>query len=98
MALLTESNYQMAPKTARKPKPDAERRSEVQPNRISPPPAAFFSFLKETKGITSWTARDLAKTLDLSPASTKQALAVLEMQGYVKPAESKGEWITTPAG
>jgi DNA-binding transcriptional regulator YhcF (GntR family) len=88
----------MAPKTVQKPKPDAERRSVAQPNRTSPPPVAFFSFLKETKGITSWTATDLAKTLNLSPAVTKHALAVLEMQGYVKPAESKGEWITTPAG
>lgn len=46
--------------------------------------------------MTSWSARDLAKALKISPAAAKQALAILEMQGYVKP--SGAEWITTPAG
>jgi hypothetical protein len=41
---------------------------------------------------------DFAKTLNLSTADAKEALAILEMQGYIKPAESKGEWTTTPAG
>lgn len=67
-------------------------------NKVARPPAALFSFLKETKGITSWTSHDFAKTVNLTPAAAKEALAILEMQGYVKPAESKGEWITTPAG
>lgn len=62
------------------------------------PPAALFSFLKETKGITTWSTRDFAKTLNLSPAMVKQALAILQMLGYIRPAGSKGEWITTPAG
>jgi len=47
--------------------------------------------------MTSWTARDLAKSLIISPAAAKQALTILEMQGYVKPTGS-AEWITTPAG
>ena len=47
--------------------------------------------------MTSWTPRDLAHALKISPAAAKQALAILEMQGYVKPAASS-EWITTPAG
>jgi|SRR5690242_12802368 DNA-binding transcriptional regulator YhcF (GntR family) len=62
------------------------------------PAAALFSFLKETRGETSWTVSDFAKTLRLSKAAAKQALAILEMQGYVKPLGSKGEWITTPQG
>ena len=47
--------------------------------------------------MTSWTAHDLARALKISPAAAKQALAILEMQGYVKPTGSK-EWTTTPAG
>jgi hypothetical protein len=57
----------------------------------------LFSFLKETRGITSWTGRDFAKTLNLSTADAKEALAILEMQGYVKATGSK-EWMTTPQG
>ena len=58
----------------------------------------MLSFLKETRGATSWTPRDLAKTLHLKPADARQAIAILEMQGYVKPSGSKGEWMTTPQG
>ena len=64
---------------------------------MSLPATASFSFLKETRGITSWTGRDFAKTLDLSTANAKEALAILEMQGYVKATGPK-EWMTTPAG
>jgi predicted ArsR family transcriptional regulator len=88
----------MAPKTARKPKSAHERPSRAQPaNNAAIPAAALFSFLKETRGMTSWTARDLARALKISPAAAKQALAILEMQGYVKPVGST-DWTTTPAG
>jgi hypothetical protein len=40
----------------------------------------------------------MAKSLKISLAATKQAVAILEMQGYVKPTGSKGEWTTTPQG
>ena len=33
--------------------------------------------------------------LRFGPAAAKRALAVLEMQVYVKPAGAKGEWLTT---
>jgi|SRR5437879_477643 len=86
----------MAPRIVRNPKPRTERRSQAQPmNTFSLPAAALFSFLKGTRGITSWTVRDLAKTLNVSPAAAKQALAILEMQGYVKPTGSS-DWMTTP--
>ena len=87
----------MAQKTARKPKPGPERRSEPQSSKASLPATALFSFLKETRGITSWTTRDFAKTLNLSTADAKEALAILEMQGYVRPTGSK-QWMTTPQG
>jgi hypothetical protein len=87
----------MAPRIARNSTPKQKRLFEEPTSRVSLPATALFSFLKETRGITSWTTRDFGKTLSLSTADAKEALAILEMQGYVKPAESKGEW-TTPAG
>src|SRR5438445_9313095 len=85
----------MALKLARNPKP--ESRSQSQLTKPSLPAAALLSFLKETRGITSWTAHDFAKTMNLNTAATKQALAILEMQGYVQPAGTK-EWMTTQQG
>ena len=62
------------------------------------PAAALFSFVKETRGLTSWTSSDLEKSLKIGPTAAKQALATLEMQGYVKSSATKGEWFTTEAG
>src|SRR5580704_11095375 len=59
--------------------------------------AAAFSFLKETKGLLTWTPGDLAKSLKISLAEAKQVLAALEMQGYIKP-HGRDEWLTTLAG
>lgn len=58
---------------------------------------AVFSFLKDTRGVVTWTAADLARTLRVSVAQTKQALPILEMQGYIRAAEHD-EWMTTIAG
>jgi hypothetical protein len=59
--------------------------------------AAAFSFLKETKGLLTWTPGDLAKSLKISLAEAKQVIAALEMQGYIKP-HGRDEWLTTLAG
>jgi DNA-binding transcriptional regulator YhcF (GntR family) len=88
----------MAPRIARNPKSRQKRLFEGPTGRVPLPATALFSFLRETRGTTGWTSRDFAKTLNLSTADAKEALAILEMQGYIKPAESKGEWITTTAG
>jgi DNA-binding MarR family transcriptional regulator len=88
----------MAPRIARNLKSRQKRLFEEPANRASLSAAALFSFLKDTRGITNWHGHDLAKTLKLSPAEAKQALAILEMQGYIKPAESKANVFTTPAG
>jgi len=58
--------------------------------------AEALSFLKETKGEVSWTAKEMAQTLRISAKEAEQALALLQMQGYVK--ASGKEWLTTPAG
>ena len=74
-------------------------RSSAGPaNKPSLPVGALFSFLKETQGAPTWALRDMAKALHIGSAAAKQALAMLEMQGYVKPAGSKDQWMTTPAG
>ena len=62
------------------------------------PADAALSFLKDTKGALTWTARDLADTLKIDRREAEQALAFLQAQGYVQPQGTKGQWITTPAG
>ena len=58
--------------------------------------AEALSFLKETKGEVSWSAKEMAQTLRISAKGAAQALILLQMQGYVK--ASGNEWLTTPAG
>jgi len=68
------------------------------------PAEAALSFLKDTKGTLTWSARDLADTLKINRREAQQALAFLQAQGYVQPARQEGsarsadQWITTPAG
>jgi hypothetical protein len=72
--------------------------------RSSPPqmpaiaPAAVWSFLKETRGQLSWTAKQLIDTLKISTPEAEGALAILKMQGYIQPGDQATEWITSPAG
>jgi DNA-binding transcriptional regulator YhcF (GntR family) len=73
-------------------------RSATHTEKVALPAAALLSFLKETRGATTWTVRDLAKTLWLSATAAKEAIAILQMQGYVNSAGSKGKWMTTRAG
>jgi len=63
----------------------------------SMPAAEALSFLRDTRGLTTWTARDMADSLKISVADAKHVIAILELQGYVKPAGS-GEWMTTLSG
>jgi DNA-binding transcriptional MocR family regulator len=71
-------------------------------NRASPlpsiPAGAALSFLKDTKGATTWSVRDLADTLNLSRRDAEQVIALLAAQGYVQSASGTGAWMTTPAG
>jgi hypothetical protein len=61
------------------------------------PPAAALSFLKETTGEASWSAQDLAKSLNVSTAVAKQVIPFLQAQGYIE-ASGNGKWLTTVAG
>jgi hypothetical protein len=69
--------------------------SEVMP---SVPAAAVMSFLKDTRGLLTWTTRDLAETLDIPVSEAAKVIPIMEMQGYVKGAQGTREWFTTPAG
>jgi hypothetical protein len=60
--------------------------------------AAVMSFLKETKGLLTWTSLDLASTLNISEAEASSVLAILKLQDYIRATPVVGEWITSPAG
>ena len=47
--------------------------------------------------MSTWTARDMAHSLRISLADAAQVISILQLQGYVKPAEGN-EWMTTLAG
>src|SRR6202521_1627663 len=68
---------------------------EVMP---SVPAAAVMSSLKDTRGLLTWTTRDLAETLGIPASEAAKVITIMEMQGYVKGAEGVREWFTTPAG
>jgi hypothetical protein len=60
--------------------------------------AAVMSFLKDTRGLVSWTTRELAETLGIPTSEAAKVITIMEMQGYVKVAEAARQWFTTPAG
>jgi hypothetical protein len=66
------------------------------------PAEAALSFLKDTKGTLTWSARDLYVSLNINPREADQVLAFLHAQGYVLPASASGgaknQWLTTAAG
>jgi hypothetical protein len=60
------------------------------------PAAELLSFLKQTHG--AWTERDVSKTLNISSAEAKQAIAAMELQGYAEPIARTQIWRTTEEG
>jgi hypothetical protein len=81
------------------PKSMAKAPSRAGQTRTLPsiPAAEALSFLKETRGVSTWKVKDMADSLRISLSDAKEVIAVLELQGYVKPA-GKGEWMTTLSG
>jgi hypothetical protein len=61
------------------------------------PAEKALSFLRETRGVTTWTARDMADSLKIGMADAKRVIPILELQGYVK-AVGANEWMTTLSG
>lgn len=80
-------------KTAKQP----AKNSSARPGAIPAVPIeAVFSFLRGTKGLSSWTKQDFAATLKISAADAAKILPVIQMQGYISPYHD--EWVTTTAG
>ena len=81
-------------------------------SRVTAPPlprlpaAEVLSFLKETRGVLTWTTADLAKSLRISKQDAQRIVAVFAIQGYVKaagqqvgkPIGERTEWLTTEDG
>lgn len=61
------------------------------------PAAEALSFLRDTRGLTTWNVRNLATSLKISAADAGHVIAILQLQGYVKPS-GQDEWMTTLAG
>jgi hypothetical protein len=74
--------------------------SAMKPAPRAPIPAeAALSFLRDTKGLVSWSLRELSHTLSISHEEAERVVALLQIQGYVQPeSHKKGEWMTTPSG
>jgi DNA-binding IclR family transcriptional regulator len=64
---------------------------------IPPLPAAeLLSFLRQTLG--TWTERDLSKARNISSGEAKQAVAAMQLRGYVEPIGRTQKWRTTEEG
>jgi hypothetical protein len=62
------------------------------------PAAELLSFLKQTGGTQTWTEKDMAKALKVGLPEAKQAIVVLQLQGYIEPAGQTGKWRITEEG
>ena len=62
------------------------------------PMAEVLSFIKETRGGVTWTAQEMIATLKVSRQDAEQVIAILQLQGYVKPALESQGWLTTLNG
>ncbi len=63
------------------------------------PAEAAMSFLRDTKGLLTWSLRDMSQTLNISSEEAERVVALLQIQGYAQPeAHKSGEWLTTPSG
>jgi hypothetical protein len=62
------------------------------------PAAELLSFLKEVRGVQTWTEKDLAKILNIGLAPAKEAVTVLQLQGYIESAGNTGKWTVTHQG
>jgi hypothetical protein len=70
-------------------------RSDLQ---LAIPAETALSFLKDTKGMLTWSLRDLTDTLKIGRGDAEEVIALLAAQGYVKSANERDEWMTTSAG
>ena len=70
----------------------------VVSDRNDLPAAELLSFPREVRGVQTWTDKELANTLRVSLPQAKEAIAVLQLQGYIQPAGNTGKWRVTEQG
>jgi hypothetical protein len=73
---------------------------QISPRSVLPAVAAeaALSFLKDTKGELTWSAKDVSDVLKIPKREAEQVIRLLEAQGYAQQTHQPGEWMTTPAG
>ena len=84
----------MTLRTDRQQKPDRHSAGAAR----SLAAAELLSFLKQTRAATPWTEPDLAKTLNIGVNEARQALDIMQFEGYVASAGGPGKWRTTLQG
>ena len=62
------------------------------------PAGEVLSFLKDSRSTSTWTEHDLARSLNISSSEAKQALAALQLQGYIERTPQPATWRTTKQG
>jgi hypothetical protein len=62
------------------------------------PVTEVLSFIKETRGAVTWTAQEMIDALKISRKDAEQVIAILQLQGYVKPGIERQAWLTTLDG
>jgi hypothetical protein len=67
-------------------------------SREQMPAAELLSFLKGVRRTQTWTEKDLAKTLKIDLPQAKEAMSVLQLQGYIEPAGNTGKWRVSEQG
>jgi hypothetical protein len=72
--------------------------SRPETGRREIPAAELLSFLKEVRGVQAWTEKELAKILRIGLPQAKEAIAVLQLQGYIEPAGNTAKWRITEQG
>lgn len=91
----------MAKKPAQNsPAADAISKDPTSDSKSLPqvPAAELMSFLKQTRGVQTWTEKEMAKVLKIGLHEAKQAILVLQLQGYIEPAGQTGKWRITEQG
>ena len=81
-----------------KASPAEGRKSSVAKGMPPVSIATALSFLKETKGALTWTTQEFARGVGIKVAEAAPALTLLQMQGYIKAADGKNEWMTSVDG
>jgi hypothetical protein len=76
---------------------------DASPGRLTPespvmPAAELMSFLKEAGVARTWTETELANTLKIGLPQAKQAIAVLQLQGYIEQVGRTSKWKVTEEG